>query len=182
MVRLSLRRAGAIMNLISFFSDQLEREAAISTRVLKNAPGGKDEWRPHEKSMPFGYLASLVATMPSWVAMAIEKDELDLNPVGGSPPPRQTWQSAADLQRMHDEAVAGARKALSATTEAHLATEWKLLVAGNVVLAQPRHVVIADTFTHLAHHRGQLTVYLRLNGNVVPSVYGPSADDRTFGR
>ena len=168
------------MELTRFFTDQLEREAAISRRVLQQAPEGKADWRPHEKSMQLGYLASLVATMPSWVAMAIERDELDLNPVGGTPPTRLTWESAADLQRMNDEAAAGARKALAATTDAHLATPWKLLVAGNVVMSQPRSVVIADTFTHLAHHRGQLTVYMRLNGNKVPSVYGPSADDRAF--
>ena len=169
------------MELTRFFTEQLEREAGISRRVLQQAPEGKADWRPHEKSMQLGYLASLVATMPSWVAMAIERDELDLNPVGGAPQPRLTWESAADLQRMHDEAVAGARKALGATTEAHLTTPWKLLVAGNVVLSQPRNIVIADTFTHLAHHRGQLTVYMRLNDSKVPSVYGPSADDRAFG-
>jgi uncharacterized damage-inducible protein DinB len=168
------------LELIKFFASQLDREAAISQRVLQHVPAGKAEWRPHEKSMPLGYLASLVATMPSWVAMAIEKDELDLNPVGGAPPPRLTWESTADLQRMHGEAVSSARKALAATSEKHLATAWKLLVAGNVVLTNPREVVIADTFTHLAHHRGQLTVYLRLNGSHVPSVYGPSADDRSF--
>lgn len=168
------------MDLIRFFGDQLEREAAITGRVLRNVPGGQHQWRPHDKSMELGYLASLVATMPSWAAMAIERDELDLNPVGGSPPTRQSWESSADLVRLHDEALEGARKALRGTNEAHLATAWKLLVAGHVVLTQPRHVVIADTFTHLSHHRGQLTVYLRLTGQSVPSVYGPSADDRQF--
>ena len=168
------------MELTRFFAEQLEREAAISRRVLEHAPEGKTDWKPHDKSMPLGYLADLVATMPSWVAMAIERDDLDINPVGGPPRPQQTWTSAADLQRKHDEAVAGARKALAATTDAHLATTWKLLAAGHVVMTAPRRVVIADTFTHLAHHRGQLTVYLRLNDRTVPSVYGPSADDRSF--
>ncbi len=168
------------MELTRFFAEQLEREAAISGRVLEHAPEGKADWKPHDKSMPLGYLATLVATMPSWVSMAIERDDLDLNPPGGTPPPRQTWTSSADLQRMHDEAVAGARKALAATTDAHLATTWKLLVSGHVVMTAPRSVVIADTFTHLAHHRGQFTVYLRLNDKAVPSVYGPSADDRSF--
>jgi hypothetical protein len=168
------------VELIKFFASQLDREAAISQRVLQHVPVGKAEWRPHEKSTPLGYLANLVATMPSWVSMAIEMDELDLNPPGGAPPPRVTWTSTADLQRMHDDAVSKARKALAATSEGHLATAWKLLVAGKVVLTNPREIVIADTFTHLAHHRGQLTVYLRLNGSHVPSVYGPSADDRSF--
>ena len=169
------------MELTRFFAEQLEKEAAISRRVLASAPEGKADWKPHEKSMPLGYLASLVATMPSWVGMAIERDDLDLNPAGGAPPQRQEWKTAADLQRLHDEAVAGARKALAATTDAHLATPWKLLVSGKVVMTAPRHVVIAETFTHLAHHRGQFTVYLRLNDKPVPSTYGPSADDRTFG-
>lgn len=169
------------MDLTKFFTEQLEREATISGRVLQSVPGDKHDWRPHEKSMELGYLASLVATMPSWIGMAIDQDELDLNPVGGAPPTRHTWTSAYDLQRLHEEAVEGARKALRSTSEAHLATDWKLLVSGRVVLTAPRHVVIADTFTHLSHHRGQLTVYLRLNGQHVPSVYGPSADDRAFG-
>ena len=168
------------MTLTRFFADQLEREAAISRRVLQHAPEGKPDWRPHEKSMPLGYLAGLVATMPSWIAMAIDQDELDLNPVGGSPPPRVTWNTPADLQRMHDEALEKARTALTGTNDEHLATPWNLLVAGTVVLTAARGVVIADTFTHLAHHRGQLTVYLRLNGQTVPSVYGPSADDPSF--
>jgi uncharacterized damage-inducible protein DinB len=168
------------VELTRFFAEQLEREAAISRRVLEHVPQGKTDWKPHEKSMPLGYLASLVATMPSWVAMAIERDDLDIKPVGGPPPPAQTWTSPADLQRMQDEAVAGARKALAATTDAHLATPWKLLASGTVVMTAPRLVVIADTFTHLSHHRGQLTVYLRLNDKPVPSVYGPSADDRSF--
>jgi len=169
------------VDLIRFFTDQLEREAPISRRVLQNVAAGKHNWRPHEKSMEHGYLSSLVASMPSWIGMAILQDALDLNPVGGTPPPRHTWETAADLVAIHDKAVDGARKALGGTNEAHLATDWKLLVAGNVVMTQPRHVVIADTFTHLAHHRGQLTVYMRLTGQSVPSVYGPSADDRKFG-
>jgi DinB family len=177
----SLKREEDIVELTRFFAGQLDREAAISRRVLQHVPEGMEDWRPHAKSMPLGYLASLVATMPSWVGMAIDRDELDLNPAGGTPPPRQTWKSTADLQRMHDEAVEGARKALGASNDAHLATPWKLLVAGHVVMTSPRDVVIADAFTHLAHHRGQLTVYLRLNEKPVPSVYGPSADDRTFG-
>ena len=109
------------------------------------------------------------------------QDELDLAPAGGKPPTPEPWTTVADLQRAHDEAVDQARKALAGTTDAHLATPWKLLVSGQTVLTSPRQIVIADTFTHLAHHRGQLTVYMRLNGKTVPSVYGPSADERTFG-
>jgi len=168
------------MHMTALFSAQLEREAPICRRVLERVPEGRPEWQPHEKSMPLGYLATLVATMPSWIAMAIEQDELDLNPPGGGGYKAPVWTSTSDLLRQLDDSVAQARGALADTTDDHLLTSWRLLVSAHVVAQNPRHIVIADTFTHLAHHRGQLTVYLRLNGMPVPSVYGPSADDRSF--
>jgi hypothetical protein len=169
------------MNSTDVFIPLLERETDASRRVLERVPTGHHDWKPHPKSMPLGYLASLVATMPSWIAMAVEMDALDLAPPGGGGPPRHEWSTTDDLVRLLDEAVDKARKALRATREEHLLTPWKLLVAGKVVMERPRHVVIADTFTHLAHHRGQLTVYLRLNDAAVPAIYGPSADEPHFG-
>lgn len=168
------------MKITELFSAQLEREAAISRRMLERTPEGRPDWKPHEKSMPLGYLAMLVATMPSWVTMTIKQDELDLNPPGGKAQPPQTWNTAKDLVQALDTAVAEAKAALEGTNDAFLDTPWKLLVAGKVVMEAPRHVVIADTFTHMTHHRGQLSVYLRLNDALVPSVYGPSADDQRF--
>jgi uncharacterized damage-inducible protein DinB len=168
------------VKMTDFFSAQLEREAPPSRRALERVPEGRPDWKPHEKSMPLGYLSILVATMPSWVAMAITQNELDLNPPGGSKNPTQEWNTSRELLQAFEEAVTKARDALRSTTDAHLATPWKLLVAGHVVMENPRHVVIADTFTHMAHHRGQLSVYLRLNGAPVPSIYGPSADDKRF--
>jgi uncharacterized damage-inducible protein DinB len=168
------------MKLTDFFAAQLEREAAVSRRALERVPEGRPDWKPHDKSMPLGYLSTLVATMPTWIAMMITQSELDLNPPGGSgyKPPSPTTNR--ELLQALDESLAKAREALRGTTDEHLMTPWRLLVAEQVVAENPRHVFIADTFTHLAHHRGQLTVYLRLNDAPVPAIYGPSADDTGF--
>lgn len=163
------------------FAAQLEREGPPTRRTLERVPEGRPDWKPHEKSMPLGYLATLVATMPSWIAMTIAQDELDLKPASGpgyTPPDTTT---TAKLLQAFEDAMAKGREALRSVSDDHLMTPWRLLMTGQVVMESPRHVVVADTFTHLAHHRGQLTVYLRLLGVPVPSVYGPSADDKSFG-
>jgi uncharacterized damage-inducible protein DinB len=169
------------MKIADLFSAQIEREDPISRRVLERVPEGRPDWKPHEKSMALGYLSYLVATMPSWVHMAITQDELDLAPPGGSGWKTPSALTTRELLKTHEESVAKALAALRGTNDAHLMTPWRLLVAAKVVQESPRHMVIEDTFTHMAHHRGQLTVYIRLNGGAVPSVYGPSADDKTFG-
>ncbi len=163
-----------------FFAAQLEREAPLSRKTLERVPEGRPDWRPHEKSMPLGYLSQLVATMPNWIAMTVLQDELDLKPPSGSGYKPPSTETRAKLLAAHDDSVAKGLAALRNTTDQHLATSWKLLVGGHVAMEKPRHEVIADTFTHLAHHRGQLTVYLRLNGVAVPSIYGPSADEAAF--
>ncbi len=168
------------MKITDLFLAQLERETPSSLRVLQRVPEGKPDWKPHEKSMPMGYLAALVASMPSWIAMAIMMDSLDLNPVGGSTYKRPEWKTGRDLEKLLYQSVAQAREALRGTSDEYLITMWRLLSAGRVVSESPRHEVISDTFSHLGHHRGQLTVYLRLNGAPVPSVYGPSADEPGF--
>jgi len=162
------------------FLAQLEAEAKRTRSALERVPEGKDDWAPHPKSMPFGRLAMLVARMPSWLALVSERDELDLNPPGGSNIDQRPLGTAADLVQAMEEGVAQSRKALKALTDERLMKPWRLLVSGRVVSEEPRHVVLRDTFMHLAHHRGQLTVYLRLNGAPVPAIYGPSADDTKF--
>ena len=167
------------MTMIELFLADLDREAPRTRRALQQVPPGRDDWKPHPKSMPLGRLAGLVAAMPSWVAMIIGRDELDLTPPQGQgtfrPPP------ADKLVEAHDEHVRAAREALSNTTDDFLlTTSWRLRAGGQIVMEQPRHVVLRDTLGHLAHHRGQLTVYLRLTDQPVPAIYGPSADDQHF--
>jgi uncharacterized damage-inducible protein DinB len=168
------------MKITELFAAQLEAEAVRTRRALERVPEGRDEWKPHEKSMPLGRLAMLCARMPSWVSMMIERDELDLNPPGGSNVDQRPLRTPKELVEALDEGVAGASKALAGTTDEHLLKPWRLLVSGRVVNEEPRHVMLRDTFAHLAHHRGQLTVYLRLNDVAVPAIYGPSADEARF--
>jgi uncharacterized damage-inducible protein DinB len=169
------------MKVTELFLGELDREGPITRRALERVPEGRDDWKPHEKSMPLGRLAGLVAMMPSWITMMIDKDEFDLNPPGGSSSAFQRQlRTNKDLLQALDEGVASARAALQSTSEEHLMKPWRLLVSGKVVSEKPRHIVLRDSINHLAHHRGQLTVYLRLNDVPVPSIYGPSADDARF--
>ena len=168
------------MKLTEFFRAQLEAEAPRTARVLERVPEGRDDWKPHDKSMPMGRLVVLVAGMPEWFDMMIRKDELDLSPPGGSGYKPAPMATRAERLRAHEDGVAKARAALAETTDEHLARPWRLLVAGKVVSEQPRYAVLRDTFMHLAHHRAQLAGYLRLNDVAVPAVYGPSADDNRF--
>jgi uncharacterized damage-inducible protein DinB len=157
---------------------ELERETPASRRALERVPEGRYDWKPHEKSMPFGYLATLVATMPGWVEMMVTQDQLDIAPKGGSGYKPQELRTSRDLVAALETSVARARAVLSGTTDAHLQTTWKLLAGGKVVSEQPRHLAISDgVLNHWVHHRGQLTVYLRLTGAPVPSIYGPTADE-----
>jgi uncharacterized damage-inducible protein DinB len=167
-----------MMNLTQLFREELDREAVRTRRTLEQVPLGRDDWAPHAKSMPLARLAGLVAAMPSWLSLIIGQDELELNPPGGG---QYQQPSTEKLVQVHDDHVAKAREALSKTTDEYLmTTRWRLLVRGNVVGNDFRHVVLRDTLNHLAHHRGQLTVYLRLTESRVPAIYGPSADDQTF--
>ncbi|HEV7501018.1 MAG TPA: DinB family protein [Vicinamibacteria bacterium] len=168
------------MKLADLLAAQVEREGPLSTRALERVPEGRADWKPHDKSMPLGYLATLVASIPEWIAMIVSQDSLDLKPASGQgfKPPDTSTRSK--LLKAHEDAVGRARAALKGASEEHLMKPWQLKVAGKVVQENPRHVAIADSLMHLAHHRGQLTVYLRLLSEPVPAIYGPSADDARF--
>jgi uncharacterized damage-inducible protein DinB len=166
------------MKLTDFLLAQLEREAANSRLALQRVPEGRNDWKPHDKSMPMGYLASLVATMPSWIISMVKQDEFDMKSPEAAKFKPLEWKTRTELLAALDAAVAGAREALKNTHDEHLLKPWKFVIGGHVVSEDPRHVMITDSvFSHLAHHRGQLTVYLRLNEASVPALYGPSADE-----
>jgi uncharacterized damage-inducible protein DinB len=158
---------------------ELEREAVSTRRLLERVPEGKNDWKPHAKSMPLGYLAALVATMPGWIAAMIEADQLDINADGEHK--TRSVETNRELLERFDHALEQGKRALAATDDEHLMTTWKLLASGHVVAEPTRYEAIRDSaINHLAHHRGQLTVYLRLNEAPIPSIYGPTADDKSF--
>jgi uncharacterized damage-inducible protein DinB len=168
------------VKLTDMFLAELASEAPRTRRALERVPKGKDDWKPHQKSMALGRLAMLVAQMPSWIPLIVNRDELDIAPSAGSNVDQRPLHTPAELVEAMEKNVADARKTLEGTTDDHLMTKWKLLVAGRVVSEEHRYIVLRDTFMHLAHHRGQLTVYLRMNDAPVPAIYGPSADDTSF--
>src|SRR2546428_5362782 len=148
------------MKLTQLFLDELDREAPRTRRALEHVPPGRDDWKPHPKSMPLGRLAGLVASMPSWISLILDQDELDLTP----PPGQGQYQQPAmdQLAATLDTHVVKAREALSKTNDDFLmTTKWRLRAGGKVVMEEPRHIVLRATINHLAHHPGQLAVYLR---------------------
>ena len=168
------------MKLNEYLLAELDREVDRSRRALEQVPEGKYDWKPHEKSMQFGYLADMVATIPSWIAMEVTMNELDIAPTDGSTMKQEPKKTSAALVAALDKSAAAAREALVKTNDEHLQTTWQLKARGQVVQEAPRYQMIQDTINHWTHHRGQMTVYLRLMGATVPALYGPSADDKSF--
>lgn len=165
------------MTLKDFFLAQLEREATLARKTLQRIPEGQNGFKPHERSMELGYLAALVATMPAWIGFMIERDELDVRDSSIEFRPKVVARTE-ELLACLDRSVAEAQRALKDTTDEHLLTPWAFKMNGQVVQEQARYLMISDAvFSHLAHHRGQLTVYLRLAAATVPALYGPSADE-----
>ena len=160
------------MNIAEVLLAQIEREVPATRKAIERVPDGKEDWKPHPKSMALGYLATLNAIIFGWIATMVESEFLDLGTGGGSLP-----STTKDRLATFDRELERARRALSSTNDAHLMKPWQLRVKGHVVDEKPRYQMIADTISHLAHHRGQLSVYLRLNDVKVPSIYGPTADE-----
>jgi uncharacterized damage-inducible protein DinB len=154
---------------------EFDRETAATRRVLARVPDDRLNWRPHARSRSLGELAGHLSALPGWVTRIAQTTSFDLGPVL---PVTVAPSSMLAALRTYDENVAGARAALVGQSEAEMAVRWTLLRQGRPLLALPRLMAIrSQLLGHLIHHRGQLTVYLRLLDVPVPPVYGPSADE-----
>jgi uncharacterized damage-inducible protein DinB len=153
--------------------EEFDQEMATTRRLLERVPDGKGPWKPHEKSFPLGHLAQLVAGMPGWIARSLREPHIDLATGEG-----YSFQPTSKLLATLDKNVSEAREALESVTGAALAEPWALKHGDNVLFTSPRGQVVRMHLNHLIHHRGQLTVYLRELDVPIPSIYGPSADER----
>ena len=146
---------------------------ATTRKLLERVPGDKGAWKPHQKSFSLGHLAQLVAWIPGWIGSTLREPHIDLATSGG-----YSLESTDQLLKMFDANVRDARAALEWVTGAALDEPWSLKHGERVLMTMPRGEVVRQHLSHLAHHRGQLTVYLRLVDVPLPSVYGPTADER----
>ena len=157
------------------FLRELQAEAASSRKCLERIPESLFTWKPHDKSMTLGYLSLLVAEIPKWITVMVEKSEIDFAKFKHFNP-----KTTAELVNHFDDNMKGAERTLRNVTDKSLNELFFLKMNGQVLMSIPKKDNISPTINHLVHHRGQLTVYMRLNNIPVPSIYGPSADDRGF--
>lgn len=151
---------------------EFDQEMATTRRLLERVPSEQGTWKPHPKSFSLGHLTQLVATMPGWITMTIRDTALDLSKGGG-----YSYQTTDALLEQFDRSVKEAREVLASVTDEDLTVPWSLTMGEKVLFTLPRGVVVRSTINHLIHHRGQLSVYLRLVEVPLPSIYGPTADE-----
>ncbi|MEO5619236.1 MAG: DinB family protein [Candidatus Eisenbacteria bacterium] len=160
------------MSISETFLPEFEEEMKITRRLLERVPSDKGAWKPHVKSFSLGHLAQLVSRMPGWITQMLRETKLDLSAATG-----YSLESTEDLLAGFDRNVKEARAAMVAAQDADYQVPWSLTAGERVFMTQPRVVVVRQTINHLVHHRGQLTVYLRLVDVPLPSIYGPTADE-----
>lgn len=163
---------------------EFDHEIAVTRRVLERVPEGKPDFKPHEKSMSLERLAGHVAELPGWAKETILQDSIDVNPPG-NPPQAQTlalkMTSRKQLLEEFDKRAAAGRAAIAGASDEDFRKPWSLIAGGKTVFTLPKIAVLRGfVINHMIHHRGQLSVYLRLNDVPVPSIYGPSADEQVF--
>jgi len=161
------------MSLSEPLLKEFDQEMISTRRVVERVPSDRGEWKPHPKSFSVGHLAQLVCWMPGWIAQTLTQTELNLS--GTSP---YTYEKTEDLLAMLGKNVKEARAAIAGSKDADYNVNWSLKFGDRTIFTLPRGDVVRQHMNHLFHHRGQLTVYLRLLDVPVPGIYGPSADDR----
>lgn len=153
---------------------EFDHEMANTRKSLERIPEDKSGWKPHQKSMTLGQLATHLATINQWTEAIVSQDSFD---VATAPPPAN-FKSRQELLDAFDQGTAGARKAIAGASDEQLMKPWSLTKGGQAIFTLPRIGVIRSfIMNHSIHHRAQLGVYLRLNDVPVPSIYGPSADE-----
>lgn len=158
------------------FLPEFDHETGTTRRLLERVPEDRFGWKPHPKSMTLGRLATHVAEIPAWGTMALTKTEVDF--ASGSYQPREA-ASREEILALFDENVRGTRKLIAEVTDGELMLTWTLKTDGKPLLSMPRVAVLRSlVMNHLIHHRGQLSVYLRLNDVLLPAIYGPTADEQ----
>ncbi len=152
---------------------EFDAEMATTRRLLERIPTERGEWKPHEKSFSLAHLAQLVAWIPGWITRTLHEPHIDLAAGAG-----YSNESTESLVATFDENVRTAREALAAVTGAKLDEPWSLRNGEHVLMTSPRGEVVRQHLNHMIHHRGQLTVYARLVDVPLPSIYGPTADEK----
>ena len=166
------------MSMSASVLPEFDQEMANTRRTLERVPGDKFAWKPHEKSHSVKELANHLARLPGWGASTLKTESMDLDPEKGEFVPPPEADTVDGVLATFDEAVAEFRAALEASSDEDMMKIWTLQNAGKTLLAMPRVAVIRGMImNHMVHHRGQLTVYLRLSEVPVPALYGPSADE-----
>jgi uncharacterized damage-inducible protein DinB len=152
---------------------EFDQEMASTRKLLERVPSEKATWKPHEKSFALGHLAQLISWMPGWITRTLREPHIDLGKGGG-----YSFETTDVLVREFDKNVASAREALASVVGAALDEPWSLKNGDMVLFTAPRGDTVRGHLNHLIHHRGQLTVYVRLVDVPLPQIYGPTADER----
>ena len=166
-----------IMSISESILPEFDHETATTRTLLERVPEDKAAWKPHAKSMSLGELAMHVSNIPGWTPVTLKETQFDTNPPGGQPYTPPKFESTAKMLAAYDEAVNASRAMLAAATDAELMVAWTLKMGGKTVFNMPRVAVFRSfILNHVIHHRGQLSVYLRMCDVPLPSIYGPTAD------
>ncbi len=167
------------MAIAEVFLPEFEHEMASTRKLLEIVPTDNPTWKPHPKSSTISGLALHLANLPSWAKMTLTEDELDLNPPSGPVWIPPAYESREKTLETFDRFVAEAREIIAATSDEEMMKPWTLKSGGHAIFTLPRAAVLRTfVLSHIIHHRGQLDVYLRMNDVPLPSIYGPTADEK----